>query len=133
MKGENQMEQYRVCEDLQGGGFGMERVYTIPQWIEQAQEWAEMDENPGLAHELQMLGDRWRDGKISDWGVLDQIAEIWTIEFEKITDEHRGLYKQYLKDYHKHSYGEPVCFEEWLDNEWEEIVFDRKMKKGIDK
>lgn len=115
------MKQYRVYKDLQGGSFGKGRVYTIPQWVEQAQEWAEMDENPGLAHEVQNLGDLWQEHKLTDDEVLGQIAEIWTIEFEEITDEQQTLYRQYTKDYHKHSYGEPVCFEEWLDNEWEEI------------
>lgn len=122
------MKQYRVCEDLQGGSFGMERVYTIPEWIEQAQEWSEMDENIGLAQEFGHLKDLYDEGKLTDWDILNEIADIWTIEFEEITEEQRNLYKQYVENYHKHSYGEPVCFEEWLDNEWEEIVFDRKMK-----
>jgi hypothetical protein len=67
------------------------------------------------------------NGKLTEKDILGEIAEIWTIEFEEITEEQKNLYKQYVKNYNPNC-GTPVCFEEWLDNEWEEILFDRKMK-----
>lgn len=121
------MKQYRVCEDLQGGSFGMGRVYNIHEWIEQAQEWCEMDENPGLAQWFGNLEEMLANGKLTEKDILNEIAEIWTIEFEEITEEQKNLYKQYVKNYNPDC-DTPVCFEEWLDNEWEEILFDRKMK-----
>lgn len=124
------MKQYRVCEDLQGGAFGKGRVYNIYEWIEQAQAWAEADENLALAQEFDYLKDLYSNNRLTDTEVLGEITDIWAIEFEEITKEQRTLYRQYLDKYDKVSYGEPVCFEEWLDNEWEEILFDRKMLQG---
>lgn len=121
------MKQYRVCEDLQGGSFGMGRVYNIHEWIEQAQEWCEMDENPELAQWFGNLEEMLANGKLTEEEVLGEIATTWTIEFEEITPEQRNLYQQYVANYDS-ACGTPVCFAEWLDNEWEEIVFDRKMK-----
>lgn len=68
-------KRYRVSADLQGGDFGMGRIYTIEQWRLQAIDWADMDEHDGLIETLKALP---KDE------VLDEIAEFWQLEFEEI-------------------------------------------------
>lgn len=119
-------KQYRVSEDLQGGDFGKGRVYNVYEWIEQAQEWCEQDDNTELARWFGDLKDQLDDGKITEQYIMGEISATWTIEFEEITDEQKELYQKYLKEFDTTN-GEPACFEEWLDNEWEDIVFERKI------
>lgn len=68
-------KRYRVSADLQGGDFGMGRIYTVEQWREQAIDWADMDEHDGLIETLKALP---KDE------VLDEIAEFWQLEFEEV-------------------------------------------------
>lgn len=77
--GENEA-RYRVVADLQGGEFGMGRDYTIEQWRKQAIEWADMDENDGLA---ETLADLPRDE------VLDFISNMWELKFRKVRKDKR--------------------------------------------
>ena len=73
------MKHYRVIKDLQGGEFGMYRIYTEEQWREQALEWAEMDEHYGLIKTLK---------KLPTDKILPFISDIWALEFAEIDDEH---------------------------------------------
>lgn len=72
------MEKYKVINDLQGGTFGFDRIYTIEEWREQAIEWADMDENDDLIDYLYCLKPE---------KVIDCIAEIWQLEFEGVNNE----------------------------------------------
>lgn len=72
--------RYRVVADLQGGEFGMGRDYTVEQWRNQAMEWADMDENDGLA---ETLADLPRDE------VLDFISNMWELKFRKVRKDKR--------------------------------------------
>ena len=67
-------ETYYVAEDYQFTDFGMQRNYTLQEWREQAIDWADMDEHDGLIETL---------NTIKDEELLDFIAEIWQIRFEK--------------------------------------------------
>ena len=45
-------------------------------------------------------------------------------EIENFIDEYLAedyYQNKYLPDFNKKSYGEPVCFEEFYDNEWKEL------------
>ena len=68
-------KMYKVVSDLQGGDFGMGRIYTIEQWRLQAIEWADMDEHDGIVEELKNL-------PLDE--VIDYIAEFWQLEFEEV-------------------------------------------------
>lgn len=79
--GDNEAEaRYRVVADLQGGEFGMGRDYTVEQWRNQAMEWADMDEDDGLA---ETLADLPRDE------VLDFISNMWALKFRKVRKDKR--------------------------------------------
>ncbi len=74
--------RYRVSRDLQGGEFGMYRDYTVEQWREQAMEWADMDDNDGLAETLAELpADE----------VIGFISEMWGLEFRKVRKDKKRL------------------------------------------
>lgn len=68
-------KRYAVINDLQGGDFGMYRLYTIEQWREQAIEWADSDEHYGVVEELKTL-------KKED--IIDYISEFWELQFAEI-------------------------------------------------
>lgn len=72
------MEQeklYAVTNDYQGGEFGMNRLYTIEQWREQAIDWAEADEFDGTIKELTELPTE---------QVINYISEFWGLDFTEI-------------------------------------------------
>lgn len=88
-------ETYFVSEDYQQTEFGMQRNYTLQEWREQAIEWADIDENDDLIAVLETIKDE---------KLLDFIAEIWQIRFEKgcwqgtpINNEH-GIEMYYERD-----------------------------------
>ncbi len=117
------MKQYRVIEDLQGGTFGMGRVYTAEEWLEQALDWLDADGTDPMA--LDDIENYYRReiAKGNEQAVIDYIAEMWQLEFEEITETQKQIYQDYLANFAKtHDKGmDPVCFAEWLDNEWEEM------------
>lgn len=116
------MKLYRVIKDEQGGSFGMGRVYTAEEWLEQAIDWLDADGSDPLdLSDIECCYQRKiSEGKEQE--VIDYIAEIWQLEFEEISQAQLDGYDEYKKNYHKyHDKGqEPVCFAEWLDNEWAE-------------
>lgn len=94
-----QEARYYVCRDYQGGDFGTGRDYTIEQWRGQALEWAFSDDNYGLMKEI---------AELPKDKVLDDIAEIWTIQFRKCrkdkkhfesADDKFWTYEEYAKKY----------------------------------
>ena len=84
------MKYYRVIKDLQGGEFGMYRVYTEEQWREQALEWAEMDENDFLIKTLK---------KLPNEKIIPFISDIWALEFTEVSEEDYNYIMQGEKDY----------------------------------
>lgn len=95
------MNKYRVIKDLQGGEFGMGRDFTAKEWLEQAVEWRDSDDSWGDYGEgVDMYGEKhlddrehfiefWeqviKDGKEQE--LIDYIADIWSLEFEKVKGE----------------------------------------------
>lgn len=73
---------YYVCEDLQGGSFGMGRDFTIDQWRMQAYEWCFMDEN----YEVMKIIKDTPDNEVLDW-----IAEYWALRFKKVRKDKKHL------------------------------------------
>lgn len=73
------MIRYRVVKDYQGGDFGMERDFTIEQWVKQALEWCYVDENDALAEIL-----LYNYHNMHGTAILDFISEIWAIQFRKV-------------------------------------------------
>ena len=84
------MKHYRVIKDLQGGEFGMYRVYTVRGWKNQALEWAEMDENDFLIENL---------NKLSNEKIIPFISDIWALEFTEVSEEDYNYIMQGEKDY----------------------------------
>lgn len=68
-------KRYKVVCDNQGGDFGKGRNYTLDQWRKQAMKWCYADENFGIMKEIY---------EIEDEDLLDDIAEIWDIEFAEM-------------------------------------------------
>ncbi len=63
---------YYVKNDLQGGNFGKERIFSIKDWACQAIEWLYMDDS-----EMEQ-----------DWlleNTIENIGDYWNLEFEEIT------------------------------------------------
>ena len=76
------MKRYRVVRDRQGGAFGMDRDYTIEEWIQQARDWCWADDNDDLDNEFERLQKDHKD--YTDWDILDIISDIWDIEFAEV-------------------------------------------------
>ena len=76
------MKRYRVVRDLQGGEFGMDRDYTIKEWLQQARDWCRADDNDELDNVLERMD---KEGE-SDNNILDLISDIWQIEFEEVKE-----------------------------------------------
>ena len=70
-----QEKLYAVTNDYQGGEFGMNRLYTIEQWREQAIDWAEADEFDETIKELKELPTE---------QVINYISEFWGLDFTEI-------------------------------------------------
>lgn len=99
------MEKYYiVINDLQGGNFGMGRIYTIRGWKNQAIEWAESDENDLLIEELK---------KLPKDKIIDYISFTWEIEFKEITKKEIEDIENYLgiTDNDNQNYKEQVICE----------------------
>ena len=92
------MKKYQVIRDLQGGGFGMGRVMTATEWLDQAVEWRDSDDSWGdYGDGVDKHGHRHLDSRswfIKFWKkiikegneqeLIDYIADIWQLEFETI-------------------------------------------------
>ena len=82
--------KYRVVRDLQGGEFGMGRDYTAEEWLECMLEWRDSDDSwgdyGGDIDTREGCEKFWKDiikqGKEQE--LIDYIADIWMLEFEKI-------------------------------------------------
>lgn len=85
------MDRYRVVKDYQGGNFGMNRDFTIEQWVKQALEWCYVDENDALA---ELLVFNYHNMKGTE--ILDFISEIWAIEFKKVRKDKKHFTKDDL-------------------------------------
>lgn len=123
------MKKYRVVEDLQGGTFGMDRVYTAEEWLETMLDWREADGSFGDQawagdYEDTKEGQRklWLDviAKGEEQALIDYIAELWWLEFEEVGEDLQQAYEDYKKNFDP-AEGEPVCINEWLDNEAVEL------------
>lgn len=72
------MSKYYACvEDRQGGGFGMGRCYTADEWLQQAREWCEADDNTDMDNYLENIHKNrkaWTDEEI-----VDLVSEVWDI------------------------------------------------------
>lgn len=68
--------RYFVSKDLQGGDFGMHRLYTIEEWREQAKEWADLEDMGAVYDHLCELPKE---------DVIDFIADFWELEFRETT------------------------------------------------
>ena len=68
--------RYFVSKDLQGGDFGMYRLFTIEEWREQAKEWADLDDSGAVYDHLCELPKE---------DVMDFIADFWELEFRETT------------------------------------------------
>lgn len=76
------IKRYRVVRDRQGGAFGMDRDYTIDEWIQQARDWCFADDNDDLDNEFERLQKNHKD--YNDWDILNIISDIWDIEFAEV-------------------------------------------------
>lgn len=74
------MKRYRVIRDLQGGEFGMGRDYTATEWLQQAREWCEADDNTDLDNVL----ERMQKEGARDEDILELVSDIWQIEFAPV-------------------------------------------------
>lgn len=75
---------YYVSEDLQGGTFGTDRLYTIEMWRQQAIVWADSDDNEEYIEILE---------KLKQEEVINFISVEWQLEFKEIsTIEELNIY-----------------------------------------
>ena len=77
------MRKYRVIRDRQGGAFGMGRDYTAKEWVQQAREWCEADDDTDLDNQFERIQ---KEGGWSDEEILGLIGEIWDIEFAPVVN-----------------------------------------------
>lgn len=103
------MKRYFVTKDRQVGSFGMNRVLTAYEWLEQAVEWWD--------HDNFWEDDSEREEFINEWTetikngeeqkLIDYIAGMWELDIEEYTDtldsviswisEHETLYQDFIK------------------------------------
>lgn len=88
------IKRFYVDRDYQGGDFGMGRNYTAEQWLEQAKEWAEMDEMDGILKELNKIQEDFEKQ------VLGYIAEFWSVHFRK-TNKNSHIKKRDIMEFNK--------------------------------
>ncbi len=90
---------YYVTEDKQGGYFGMGRLYTAKEWLDQTVEWHDHDDYWDYDTERQEFIDKWtkviEEGNEQDF--IDYIAGCWELEFVK-GDPEVGIPAEYDPD-----------------------------------
>lgn len=98
----------------------MGRVYTAEEWLQQALDWLDADGTDQMT--LDDIENYYQGeiAKNNEQAVIDYIAETWQLEFGEISKAQQDGYAKYKADYYKYhdKSQEPVCFAEWLDNEW---------------
>lgn len=65
--------QWYVIDDRQGGDFGMYRLYTAEEWLDQAAEWLDHDDMFGY----------FDDPEDSPWYSEENFREIWGRQIKK--------------------------------------------------
>lgn len=78
------MRKWKVVRDLQGGSFGMDRVYTADEWLSQGRDWCWHDDNDEMDNyleEIQNHRDEWADEDI-----IETIALYWELEMAEVKD-----------------------------------------------
>lgn len=82
-------EPLYLAKDLEGGGFGEDRAYTIDEWLEQAIDWCEADGADTVEYwkNIRRLRHDFKDEEI-----LDTIADIWQLEFTKVELPNRWVF-----------------------------------------
>ena len=87
---------YYVTCDRQGGSFGMGRLYTAYQWLEQAVEWHDHDDFWESDIERQNFIEQWSfeitNGNEDDF--MEYVSDLWELDFEQ-GDPENGIPEEY--------------------------------------
>ena len=78
--------KWQVIRDLQGGSFGMNRVYDLKDWVETAVEWSMSEGNTELAKALRVMIEK-VSSEEEENKTLGFIAEMWGLEFEEVEND----------------------------------------------
>jgi len=72
--------QWYVIDDRQGGDFGMYRLYTAEEWLEQAIEWSDSDGAFDDDYTEEEYREYWEDVIARDpQEFIDYIDDMWEI------------------------------------------------------
>ena len=120
------MKLYRVIKDEKGGAFGMGRILSAEEWLEQALGWLDADSTDYTILDTKRAYYQGEIAKGNEQELIDYIAETWQLGFEVVSEGLQKAYKDYVAQFDP-KYGDPVCFSEWLDYEGEnaEWGYDR--------
>lgn len=92
---------YYVSCDRQGGTFGMGRLFTATEWLEQAINWADndnwwtTDEDEEEKYRKEFISNSEqliKEGKEQDF--IDYIADVWELDFEE-GDIEKGIPEEF--------------------------------------
>ena len=83
------MKYYIVKDDLQGGEFGMHRVFSAQRWGEQAYDWANSDD-------YETPNEWLRSHYKTDKSLILDIADWWELKFAELDEEQRATYEKYM-------------------------------------
>lgn len=85
---------YYVTYDRQGGSFGMGRLYTAYEWLEQAVDWSVA--NGMESEDLFEFTYRWLHeiNNGNEQELIDYIADVWELDFEEGNIE-EGIPEEY--------------------------------------
>lgn len=75
---------YEVKRDYQGGTFGMDRVQTAEEWLEDMLYWQEVDGTE--PSDLEAQRKRWEAdlAKGNEQDLIDYIAEVWCLDLVEV-------------------------------------------------
>lgn len=72
--------KWAVIEDRQGGEFGMYRVLTAKEWLDQAMEWLEQDGNEEI-EDILKRSETWTEQEI-----IDYIGDLWELTMAEVVE-----------------------------------------------
>ena len=93
------MKVYYVSCDRQGASFGMGRLYTAYEWLEQAVDWWDSDDFWESDNERAEFLYNWlhRINSGEEDQMIEYISEIWELDFE-VGNIEEGIPKEFDPD-----------------------------------
>lgn len=95
----NQDRKWYVASDLQGSDFGMYRLYTADEWLDQACEWCESDGVFDKDYTEQEYREYWENIiKNNPQDFIDYVADLWELRLVEHGVDGHDFYKEFPEE-----------------------------------